>query len=181
MKRLEHQKNLYKELITKEGFYKEATALKAIFHDSILWTTENGKRISLLTTGGIKCPYFTKTHFSRTACKKKLCRLANKARLMKKPVHFNCGKNKFGMCFPIMQGDKIYGYILICNSREDISDAVVLLFSNFIATLIRELQKEMELNKLYKTIRPRAIALSTIHTIHRIISSSLNPDELLLK
>jgi hypothetical protein len=38
-------------------------------------------------------------------------------------------------------------------------------------------QKE-ELERLSATIRPRAIALSTVHTVHRIINSTLNLDEL---
>lgn len=38
--------------------------------------------------------------------------------------------------------------------------------------------KTEELNRLSATIRPRAIALSTVHTVHRIINSTLNLDEL---
>ncbi|MBU1007199.1 MAG: HD domain-containing protein, partial [Candidatus Omnitrophica bacterium] len=44
---------------------------------------------------------------------------------------------------------------------------------------LKEFQKEQELTKLYDTIRPRAIALSTIHTIHRLLSSTLDMDELI--
>jgi HD-GYP domain-containing protein (c-di-GMP phosphodiesterase class II) len=40
-------------------------------------------------------------------------------------------------------------------------------------------QKELELAKLYETLRPRAIALSTVHTVHRLISSTLDLNELL--
>ncbi len=183
MKRLEHQKDLYKKLVMNESFYKEVAALKTIFKDSIWWASEDGKKISLLTGGGIKCSAVLKIHFGkgRITCEKRLRQLLDKSRKTKKLVHFDCGVNKFGMCFPIIQGDRIYGYVLICNSKNKISDAVVPLFSNFIETLTRELQKELELAKLYETIRPRAIALSTIHTIHRIISSTLNPDELLPK
>ncbi len=180
-KRLEHQKDLYKKLVMNESLYKETAALKTIFKDSIWWASETGEKISLLTTGGIKCPLPLKRRFGRHGCDKKLRYLINKAKKAKGAVRFDCGKNKFGICFPIIQGDKIYGYILVCNSKNEISDTASSLFSNFISTLIRELQKELELAKLYRTIRPRAIALSTIHTIHRIISSSLNPDELLPK
>jgi len=49
----------------------------------------------------------------------------------------------------------------------------------FFDILSRHIQKEMELSKLYETIRPRAVALSTTHTIHRLISSTLDMNELL--
>jgi HD-GYP domain-containing protein (c-di-GMP phosphodiesterase class II) len=40
-------------------------------------------------------------------------------------------------------------------------------------------RKEVELSKFYDTIRPRAYALSTVHTIYRIIGSTLDLEELL--
>ena len=38
--------------------------------------------------------------------------------------------------------------------------------------------KNEELARLSATIKPRAIALSTVHTVHRIINSTLNLNEL---
>jgi HD-GYP domain-containing protein (c-di-GMP phosphodiesterase class II) len=53
------------------------------------------------------------------------------------------------------------------------------IFAAFTDTIVKEVQKELELSKLYETIRPRAIALSTVHTVHRLIGSTLDMSELL--
>ena len=178
---LEHQKDLYKKLTESEGFQKEADNLRRILKDSIWWASEDGKKLSPITDGRLRCPLYIKERSGEAKCQKRLIALLKKVKKTKKMIGFDCGPNKFGICVPIIQGDKIYGYTIICHSKNKISKSVIPLFTNFIDTLIRELQKEMELAKLYRTIRPRAIALSTIHTIHRIISSTLNLDELLPK
>jgi len=181
MKMLEHQKDLYQKLIRNESFHKEADVLKTIFRNSICWVTEEGKKISQVIPGRPRYTVCTQRHYRKGVCEKKLQHLLKKIRKTKKPIRFNCDNTKFGMCLPIIQGDRIYGYIIICHSENGIRDNTISLFTNFIDTLIRELQKEQELTKLYKIIRPRAVALSTIHTIHRIISATLNLDELLPK
>lgn len=84
-----------------------------------------------------------------------------------------------GFIYPILQGDKLYGYIGACYSHKDVPDYILQIFAKFTDTIVREMQKETELAKLYETIRPRAIALSTVHTVHRLISSTLDMGELL--
>ena len=180
-KELEHQKDLFKNLIESENFQKEISTLKTIFEDSIWWASEEGKKLFLIANSKPGCPFYIKSRSEKEGCKRRLLSLLKNAKKAKRAVQFDCGSNKLGVCVPIIQGDKMYGYVTICHSRCEISDSVTTLFTNFIDTLIRELQNKSELAKLYKTIRPRAIALSTIHTIHRIISATLNLDELLPK
>jgi len=92
---------------------------------------------------------------------------------------FKCGCNKICLSFPVIQGSNVYGHVLFVHldkePRKPAIDAVRLCMD----LALKEFQKEKELNKLYETIRPRAIALSTIHTIHRLLSSTLNMDELI--
>ncbi len=89
------------------------------------------------------------------------------------------GKN--GFCMPLKQGNQIYGYIIMCGFTKQINEELLAIFTAFTETVMREVQKEMELVKLYDTIRPRAIALSTIHTVHRLMHSTLSVDELIPK
>lgn len=179
MKRLEHQKDLFKKLIETRAFQKEVdTLLSSAFAESIWWTSEDGKKLSLFTATKPKYPLCEEV---TQRCQKRLYSLLAKVKRTKKIVGSDCGNHRFGICIPVIQGDKIYGYIAVCHSKKEIPANIISLFTNFLDTLIRELQKELELAKLYKTIRPRAIALSTIHTIHRIISSTLNLEELLPK
>jgi len=92
---------------------------------------------------------------------------------------FKCLCNKICLVIPVVQGDNLYGYIfsLHLDRRPEKKDIVFMKL--FIALSLKEFQKEQELTKLYDTIRPRAIALSTIHTIHRLLSSTLDMNELI--
>jgi len=181
MRPLEHQKDLYKKLVASDAFRRETGVLKDALPRSVWYGSENGKRISALACCRRRRPACAKRLAKRSSCERILRRMANKAKNLKRPVRFECGKRKFGICLPIRHGAMIYGYIFICNSETRMPDSALSLFADFIAALMREIQKEFELAKLYKTIRPRAIALSTIHTTHRIINSTLNLDELLPK
>ncbi|MBU4306007.1 MAG: GAF domain-containing protein [Candidatus Omnitrophica bacterium] len=80
---------------------------------------------------------------------------------------------------PIIRGEQVYGYVGICNLRQEVPESFFSLFSAFTSTTIESVQKELEVSKLYETIRPKTIALSTVHTIGRIISSTLELSELL--
>ncbi|MFC1666666.1 HD domain-containing phosphohydrolase [Candidatus Omnitrophota bacterium] len=92
---------------------------------------------------------------------------------------FNCPCDKSCLAVPIIQGDRVYGYALALHLKN-LPDKNALNFMKlFIDIALKEFQKSEELTKLYDTIRPRAIALSTIHTIHRLLSSTLDMDELI--
>lgn len=181
MKELDHQKDLYIQLVKSESFKKEASILKSLFKDSIWWLAEETARIPITDIEKTAPLFCRKGASHKSACIRRIRLLLNEAKKTKKPVRFDCGAAKQGICIPIVQGDKIYGYIGICHSQTVMNDEIISLFSNFIDGLVREYQKESELAKLYETIRPRAIALSTIHTIHRILSATLHIDELLPK
>ncbi|MFH0839454.1 MAG: HD domain-containing phosphohydrolase [Candidatus Omnitrophota bacterium] len=178
---MENIKNLLSQLVKSEGFKKEASVLKALLKDSVWWMAEETDKAAITGVDKAK-PYFCQKGEAVTdACLRRFRNLLNKTRISKKPVRFGCANSKNGICVPVMQGDRIYGYIGICHSQNKIKDDIIALFSNFMEGLIREFQKEVELAKLYEAVRPRAIALSTVHTIHRILSSTLNLEELLPK
>jgi len=96
----------------------------------------------------------------------------------KDPSRFSID-NGYGFSTPLKQGNQFYGYVTARGFKYPVTDELMAVFTVFIETVMREVQKDMELAKLYDTIRPRAIALSTIHTVHRLISSTLDLDELM--
>ncbi len=112
-------------------------------------------------------------------CLARMLDAAKRSSKLNKLLSFNCDKDLKGFVYPIIQGDRIYGYIGTCYSNETVSDDALTIFPVFVDTIIKEVQKELELSKLYETLRPRAIALSTVHTVHRLISSTLDLAELL--
>ena len=126
------------------------------------------------------CPHLKKTSWHRKkACMSDLMSAVKKAAREKALVKFECRTGLHGFLHPIIQGDKLYGYIGACYTKKDIPPPILNIFSAFTDTIVKEVQKELELSKLYETIRPRAIALSTVHTVHRLISSTLDLNELL--
>jgi HD-GYP domain-containing protein (c-di-GMP phosphodiesterase class II) len=102
-----------------------------------------------------------------------------KRRALKEIKIFNCSCNKHCMYIPIVQGDNIYGYVLVLHLKREPDKREIVFMKLYIDIALKEFQKEQELTKLYDTIRPRAIALSTIHTIHRLLTSTLDMDELI--
>ena len=98
---------------------------------------------------------------------------------LKEYMIFKCSCNKICLSFPIIQGSSVYGHVLFIHLNREPKKAAIDAVRICMDLALKEFQKERELTKLYETIRPRAIALSTIHTIHRLLSSTLNMDELI--
>lgn len=115
---------------------------------------------------------------SRAQCiAKSLIKL--KSHALKEPLIVKCSCCKICLFVPIVQGNNIYGYILFMHLPHEPNKKIIRIIEFVIELALKEFQKEQELIKLYDTIRPRAIALSTIHTIHRLLSSTLNMGELI--
>ncbi|MBN2453081.1 MAG: HD domain-containing protein [Candidatus Omnitrophica bacterium] len=112
-------------------------------------------------------------------CAKHLLEAIKKSAETKKLFNFKCNDEMQGFVYPIVQGDRICGYIGANYLTKDISSEALQIFPAFADTIVKEVRKELELSKLYETLRPRAIALSTVHTVHRLISSTLDISELL--
>lgn len=118
----------------------------------------------------------------RTAnCYRDLLSGLKKANLTHHAKSFSCHCKLRGLACPIMKNGEVMGLVGICHIRLKVPDlkAIEAIFTTLIGSIAHATEKEIELQDLYKTVRPRAIALSTTHTIHRIISSTLNMDELL--
>jgi len=96
-----------------------------------------------------------------------------------KPFTLGDSPSTIHYCMPLVFGERVIGHIGLSGVKRGISaDTLELLAVN--AELILEVcAKAEELKRLSATIRPRAIALSTVHTVHRIINSTLNLDELI--
>ncbi|MFH1790989.1 MAG: HD domain-containing phosphohydrolase [Candidatus Omnitrophota bacterium] len=112
-------------------------------------------------------------------CRAAMIEAMGKCAQTRKVQRFECGGGASGVAYPFVQGKKVYGYLIMCRIANTPSDDMVNMIAAVMETLLCDSQKEMELKKLYDTIRPRAIALSTVHTLHRLISSTLDMNELL--
>jgi len=79
---------------------------------------------------------------------------------------------------PVWFQDRLFGYLTVAEMRAAVPAVTFNSFAYCVKLLSENFWKTEELNRLSATIRPRAIALSTVHTVHRIINSTLNLDEL---
>ena len=97
----------------------------------------------------------------------------------KEAIITNCLCGKECLVIPVKHGDNTYGYIIAPHLKQGLTKKDLGFIRIFIDVAIKEFLKEQELTKLYETIRPRAIALSTIHTVHRLLTSTLDMGELI--
>ncbi len=106
-------------------------------------------------------------------------KVLRKSRRTGKPVQFDCPTGRQAVCFPIQRGGQVQGYLGFCAAGRPVPAPTVELAAAALDAVAREAEKSEEIRTLSETIQPRCVALSTIHTIHRLISSTLNLEELL--
>jgi HD-GYP domain-containing protein (c-di-GMP phosphodiesterase class II) len=115
----------------------------------------------------------------RDKCLDCLLRNSKKMFSLGYPVEFICPPGLCGLVIPIIYNGDARIVLCICHLKGKISKILIENIASEINIIIDKIRKEWELSKLQETIRPRAIALSTVHTVHRLISSTLNLEELL--
>jgi len=176
-----YEDELFKRLSNSLALREEEAILGRYFDKPVWWMLQKVDNALNITLKDIKshCEVHADADKSKALCLNELCDAFEKAKKSKKVERFKCLFGFAGFCYPVVQGKKIYGYIAMCHARREIPQVFIELFINFVDTLVKEIQKELQLSKLYDTIRPRAIALSTVHTVHRLLTSTLNLDELL--
>lgn len=172
-----YRKELFERLRKSIGLKKEEESFGCYLNSALWWLIDRPapKLSDLEKMVSCNCP---RRHKGQS-CVKLIFNVLKKSAEEKRIVKFNCVEGLRGFVYPIIQGDRLYGYIGVCYAKRDASPQVLDIFSAFTDTIVREVQKELELSKLYETLRPRAIALSTVHTVHRLISSTLDLNELL--
>lgn len=176
-----YEEELFKKLSNSLVLREEESLLGQYFGEPIWWMIQALDKNGAITAKDIEnhCQTASLAHKEGKTCLNELSDVFNRAKKTKKAQFFTCPFGLFGFCYPIVQGKKIYGYIAMCHVQKEIPRFAADMFINFLNTLVREMQKELQLAKLYETIRPRAIALSTVHTVHRLLTSTLDLDELL--
>ncbi len=173
-------KEIFNRFIDSESWEREKSALDIFFKKPVWWFTNKVSDTPYaLHRGEITCESSNPSIEKPSICHKSISEAINKSRKRYVARKFVCNSGLNGICMPLSNGIKNYGFIGICHVKNEITSGILSLFSAIINTTIEKIQKDLELARLYDTIRPRAIALSTIHTIHRLISSTLDIDELL--
>jgi HD-GYP domain-containing protein (c-di-GMP phosphodiesterase class II) len=178
---MSYEDKFFHKLLNSDDLRKEKELLGSFFKKPVWWLIKSIKKTApkFKNTSLAKCAFCGNSTKKRGQCLKNILKVVRMAKKKRRLQTFTCPGNLSGFCLPVAQGGKIYGYIGACQLDAKMPDQALGLFENFMNTLIKDIQKDLELSKLCETIRPRAIALSTVHTIHRLISSTLDMDELL--
>lgn len=96
-----------------------------------------------------------------------------------RPFHFNAPSGVRHFIVPLMFGGRRVGVLGLSELKKDVPPLFLNLIAGQVDLIVEACAKSEDLKRLSATIRPRAIALSTVHTVHRIINSTLNLDELI--
>ena len=177
-----YQKELFERLRKSVSLKREEECFGCIIKPAFWWLIEKErpKFSDVEKQVYAACPCVKKTPGQKAGrCVKGLFEVLRRAAEEKKLARFDCAAGLHGFVYPVIHNGKLFGYIGTCYAKKEISPEVLDIFAAFTDTIIKEVQKEYELSKLYETLRPRAIALSTVHTVHRLISSTLDLNELL--
>ncbi len=178
----EYQRELFDRLKKSASLKKEEECFGTCLKSALWWLIEepHPKTAYLKKVISATCPFLKGRNSQKMSnCFTMIADIIEKAGRERALARFECFEGLLGFVYPILQGDKLYGYIGACYAKKDVPPEIMNIFAAFTDTIVREIQKELELSKLYETIRPRAIALSTVHTVHRLIGSTLDINELL--
>ena len=113
------------------------------------------------------------------SCPSQVKHLIEKSKKTKKMELTKWGFQNYAFSYPLKFKMETFGYMVGVGAGSKPPQAELDLFGCFIETVLNAIGKEIQLEELRKSVKPRTIALSTVHTIHRLISSSLYLDELL--
>lgn len=95
------------------------------------------------------------------------------------PCLFDAPRGVTHYCVPLVVEDRVIGHFGLSGIKKGVRQEILNLLATSVQLVADNCWKAEEVNRLSATIRPRAVALSTVHTVHRIINSTLNLNELI--
>lgn len=126
------------------------------------------------------CDFVRSPGTKRSICQRTFLSALNRARERGRPVQLVCPIRRYAVVLPIVQEEgRCEGYLALCHSEQAFSERNLALAQMGVEAVLRRRRADDELRQLSQTLQPRCVALSTIHTVHRLISSTLQLDDLL--
>jgi len=179
MRKLFKSKSFFYLLLESTGYRDLKNAFDKFLNRPIWWVADKKSPASILPLTRIKRARVMEDYLSLADYKKNIARAIRQADKSKSPVFFESSlNNTYGIAVPITKEGKCLGFFGVCALKSKPASAISDILSGYVDLIVKEINKEHELTRLYELVRPRAIALSTVHTIHRLISSTLDLKEL---
>lgn len=147
--------------------------------DPIWWNIPKESPKSLDYSKACRTCVFVRKPAQRRICQRRFLNALEEARRIQAPVEWICPIQQYAVCLPVIRSEQTQGYLAMCHSQQEMLKPALEMAQLALGTSLQEIERSEELKNLSEAIQPRCVALSTIHTIHRLISSTLNLEELL--
>lgn len=180
---------LEKHLLTSSSWTEGYREYAKYFGKPLGWlyVIQNGDhRLIRLDQKG-HCSFYAKSKENQSSCSAFLEKyfsqlLTERPEEIKRfPNPYHCAFGRTGVIFTLKHLGEVKGFLVLCaigRSEREVKPYVPL-FDRFLQAEVDLAYKTFELQNFYETVHPRALALSTIHSVHRVMASSLGLDQLL--
>lgn len=166
-------------LLESKSFKELQSAFDKLLFKPLWWSADKKSSAGIKPLLAVKRPREMQDYLLLADYKKNILRSITQAERSRQPVGFRLKQNDtFGVTVPLIKEAKSVGFFGMYALKSTVSGALSEVLSGYARSIIEEINKGIELARLYELVRPRAIALSTVHTIHRLISSTLDIKEL---
>ena len=146
---------------------------------------ETGHQLIRLDRKG-NCSFFAKSKTNQAGCTAFLEKyfeqmVSKREETEDLPKFYHCAYGRSGAIFALKHLGELKGFLVLCaiGKSERETAPYLRLFDRFLQAEVELAYKTFELQNFYETVHPRALALSTIHSVHRVMASSLGLDQLL--
>ncbi|MFA5069535.1 MAG: HD domain-containing phosphohydrolase [Candidatus Omnitrophota bacterium] len=169
-------------LIRSKSFKELQSSFDKLLCKPIWWSLEKKAQAGIKPLLSVKRPREMQDYLQLVDYKSDILRAVSRAVRSKNAISFDLQKdNTSGAVIPIVKDARITGFFGLSGLKSALSDSLLSVLLVYSRSITEQIVKEAELARLYELVRPRAIALSTVHTIHRLVSSTLDIKELFPK
>ena len=94
---------------------------------------------------------------------------------------FTCPEGRRCVSVPLKSRKQNRGKLVLCNitSNGKAKKNALISFRHFVSSCLENVRLADKAANIFEDLQPRALAMSTMHTVHRIISSSLHINDLI--
>ena len=151
-----------------------------------LFVLQNGGHYLIRLDQKGHCSFFAKSQTNQASCAAFLEKYFEQLAERKEEAHefpksYHCAFGRNGTIFALRHLGELKGFLILCavGKSERETEPFLSLFDQFLQAEVDLAYKTFELQNFYETVHPRALALSTIHSVHRVMAASLGLDQLL--
>ncbi|MFH1868301.1 MAG: HD domain-containing phosphohydrolase [Candidatus Omnitrophota bacterium] len=173
------KKELFDLLLENSGYKEMRSAVDKFLGRPIWWASQKNSFSSIRPLTRAQRAHGVEDHLLLSEYKNAIARAMGQSGKQRSAVAFSYAlNNTYGISIPLFWEGKSFGFFGACGLKTKAGPALLDIITGYSRIVINEIYKDSELSRVYELVRPRAIALSTVHTIHRLISSTLDIKEL---